>query len=106
MLLLPAAAHASHRSFSSTHPACRITLLGTCGIQVTPPQQSPAPSSSPAPATCSDGFRAWLGSVQTCDPRTNPSTCCAPLLGLGVECIGSVYESARASADQQTLEAM
>ncbi|KAL4425574.1 hypothetical protein ABPG75_009590 [Micractinium tetrahymenae] len=55
--------------------------------------------------SCSDGFKAWLGGVQSCDPRTNPSTCCAPLLNLGAECLGGVYESARSSGDQQTLEA-
>lgn len=55
--------------------------------------------------SCSDGFKAWLGSIQTCDPSTNPSTCCAPLLSLGTECIGSVFAAAE-QTDQQTVQAL
>jgi len=53
-----------------------------------------------------DGFKQWLASTSTCDPKTNPSVCCAPLTTLGMECLGTVFSAAEASGDPQTVQAM
>lgn len=79
-------------------PSPRVVLLAGIRATVSFPQPSLQDS-------CSDGFRSWLASIETCDPGTNPSTCCAPLLGLGTECIGAAFAAVEQS-DQQTVQAM